>query len=176
MRASPNSLVGLEGDQLSASGEQLSGQGLSLLKYLCYYGQWGWVWGVCVSTNSVASRVTIFMKQEGKSSSTRFSTKCQFRILGFDPRQLILGIFKYSTNLEWSFLVTIIPVSLAQYRQLKGRLHQNSFPSTHDFFHKEGVYRWTICSILRDEGKIWCGLSPTLISQRTPSYQPPLSR
>lgn len=83
----------------------------------------GGVVGVCVSTNSVASSVTIFMKQEGKSSSTRLSTKCQFRILGSDPRQLILGIFKHSTNLEWSFLVTMIPVSLAQYRQLKGWLH-----------------------------------------------------
>lgn len=50
-----------------------------------------------------------------KSSSTQLSTRCQFRILGSDPRQLILGIFKYSTDLERSFLGTVISVPCAQY-------------------------------------------------------------
>lgn len=64
-----------------------------------------------VPINTMAGREMMLMRQEGKKSSPTRLSRSGFKLLESDPELFIFDIFKHSTTLENSFLVTIIIIT-----------------------------------------------------------------
>jgi len=61
---------------------------------------------VGVPINTMAGREMMFMRQEGKKSSSTRLSRSGFKLLESDPEQFIFDVFKHRTTLENNFLVT----------------------------------------------------------------------